>query len=374
VTLSQVVRREWFYDLVLLIGSRAALFVIGLIALAVLPVGPRHLDLLPHLPALDMWAQWDAQHYVDVAVRGYDSPNRPESNIAFFPLYPLLIRVVLLVIGRVDVATGAFVGLVIANVALFISLLYLSALLARDFSLSVARRAILYVLVFPTALFLSSVYAEAVFLAAAVASLYHARAGEWTRSGVAGALAALARPFGVLLLFAMAVELYRQRARPRSWLSLIGPPLGLALFVGYLWWLFNDPLAYFHSGVTWGRGFHLPWDVLLGYVRGPLQAFDWNYAWIDLVSMVAMVVVVIVGIRRVPPSYSTYTVAGLLFAMSTGVAWFSASRHALALFPIVVVLALVGLRYRAFNWGWLAVSILLAVAFMAREAAGYWVT
>ncbi len=367
-------RREWLYDLGLLLGTRLALTLIGIVAIAVLPIGARHLDPMPHMPAFDMWAQWDARHYVNIAVTGYDTPAQPESNIAFFPLYPLLIRLVLLGVGRVDTETGAFVGLVISNLALFIALLYLSALVARDFSLSLARRAVLYVLVFPTTLFLSSVYAEPVFLAAAVASLYHARAGEWGRSGVAGALAALTRPFGVLLLIPIAVELYRQRARPLSWLSLIGPPLGLGLFVGYLWWLFGDPLAYFHAGSTWGRGLHLPWDVLLGYIHGPLQGFDWTYSWLDLISMVAMVVVLIVGTRLVPLSYSSYSAAGLIFAMSTGVAWFSASRHALALFPLIIVLAVLGQRQRAFNWAWLAFSIVIAAGFMIREAVGYWVT
>lgn len=374
MTLRSVVRSEWLYDLALLAGTRAALFAAGLIALQLLPIGPRHLDLLPHLPALDMWAQWDAQHYVNIAVRGYDPPTAPESNIAFFPLYPLLIRIVLLAVGRVDVQTGAFVGLVISNVALFGALLYLSALVARDFSLSLARRVVLYVLVFPTTLFLSSVYAEPLFLVTAVASLYHARAGEWGRSGVAGALAALTRPFGVLLFIPIAVELYRQRARLRSWLALIGPPAGLAVFVGYLWWLFDDPLAYFHAGTSWGRGVHAPWDVLLGYIHGPLQGFDWTYSWLDLISMIAMIAVLIAGIRLVPASYSSYSAAGLIFAMSTGVAWFSASRHALALFPLIVVVAVIGWRYKWFNRGWLAVSIVIAVGFMVREAVGYWVT
>jgi hypothetical protein len=286
----------------------------------------------------------------------------------------LLIRLVLIAVGRVDVQTGAFVGFVLANVALYVALLYLSALVARDLSLSATRRVVLYVLVFPTTLFLSSVYAESLFLATAVASLYHARSGEWGRSGVAGLLAALTRPFGVLLVIPIAVELYRQRPRLRSWLALVGPPIGVGLFVGYLWWLFGDPLAYFRAGTTWGRGVHSPLDVLVGYIHGPLQGFDWTYAWTDLIAMVAMVAILFAGIRLVPASYSSYSAAGLIFAMSTGVAWFSASRHALALFPLIIVLAVLGWRYRVFNWAWLALSILLAVAFMAREAVGYWVT
>ena len=374
VTLSKAVRSEWLYDLGLLLATRLSLLVVGLAAVALLPIGPRHLDLMPNLPALDMWAQWDARHYVNIAVSGYEPPTKPESNIAFFPLYPLLIRIVLTAVGRVDVQTGAFVGLVIANVALYVALLYLSALVARDFSLSVARRTVLYVLVFPTTLFLSSVYAESLFLATAVASLYHARSGEWGRSATAGSLAALTRPFGILLVVPIAVELYRQRPRLRSWLALLGPPIGLALFVAYLWSLFGDPLAYFRAGTTWGRGFHSPLDVLIGYIKGPLQAFDWTYAWTDLISMVALVAILIAGIRLVPPSYSSYSAAGLIFAMSTGVAWFSASRHALALFPLIIVLAVIGWRYRIFNWAWLVLSVFLAIAFMVREAVGYWVT
>jgi hypothetical protein len=374
VSLLQVWRREWRFDLLVLVVTRLVLFATGLAALAVLPMGGRHLDLMPHVPALDMFAQWDARHYLNIAVTGYDAPTAPESNIAFFPLYPLLIRIVLLVIGRVDVETGAVVGLVISNLALFAALLYLSALVARDFSLTVARRTVLYVLVFPTTLFLSSVYAEAVFLLTAVATVYHARAGEWHRSALAGALAALTRPFGVLLLVPIAVELYRQRPHARSWLAALGPPAGLAVFVGYLWWLFDDPLAYFHAGAAWGRGLHLPWEVLLGYLRGPLQGFDWTYSWLDLISIAAMVVVLVAGLRLVPPSYSSYSASGLAFAMSTGVAWFSASRHALALFPLIVVLAVIGSRDRRLGWAWLAFSIVVAIGFMAREAVGYWVT
>ena len=374
MTLSQVVRREWLYDLALLVGTRLALIAIGVVALAVLPMGPRHLDLMPHLPALDMWAQWDAQHYVNIAVRGYDPPTAPESNIAFFPLYPLLIRIVFVAVGRVDTQTGAFVGLVISNVALFVALLYLSALVARDFSLSLARRDR------PVRPRLSD---DAVPLV----GLRRGRVpGRGRRVALPRArrrvgpqrcrrpLAALTRPFGVLLIIPIAVELYRQRARPRSWLALIGPPLGLALFIGYLWWLFGDPLAYFHAGTTWGRGLHPPWDVLLGYIHGPLQGFDWTYSWLDLISMIAMVAILIVGIRLVPASYSSYSAAGLLFRDV------DRRRVVLRLAPCPGALPAdhraggLGWRYRAFNWAWLAFSIMIAVVFMLREAVGYWVT
>lgn len=374
VTLSRAARSEWRYNAALLATTRVALTIVGAIAVAVLPIGLRHLELLPSIPLLQMWAQWDAEHYVNIAVTGYESPTTSFSNIAFFPLYPLLIRLVLLVVGRVDVETGAFVGLVISNAALFVALLYLSALVARDFSLSLARRTVIYVLVFPTTLFLSSVYAESLFLATAAASLYHARAGQWYRAGIFGLLGALTRPFGLLLAVPIALELWRQRAPARAWPAILGPPLGLGMFVGYLWWLFDDPLAYFSAGASWGRGIHAPWEVALGYLRGPLQGFDWPYSWLDGIAMVVMAILAVAAWRLLPASYAAYASAGVLFAMSTGMAWFSASRHALALFPVIIVLAVAGQRWRRFEYSWLALSIVLAVAFMARVAVGYWVT
>lgn len=363
---------DWQYILVGLIASRVGLTAVGVIAAAVLHGPNRHLELLPAFPLLEMWAQWDAEHYVSIAAHGYEYDLGRFTNIPFFPLYPWLIRLVAAPFGPIDEQAAALAGLVIATVALLVALFYLAALVARDMSLSVARRTVLYVLVFPTTLFLSSVYSESLFLASAAACLFHARRGEWYRAGIAGGLAALTRPFGFLLVVPIAIELWRQRPPSRAWPSIALVPTGLATYFAYLWVEFGDPLAYFRSGETWGRGFHLPWETLLGYIRGPLEMFDWTYSWLDLISMVAMVTILIFGWRRVPLSYAAYTAVGLLFALSTGVAWFSASRHALALFPVIIILASYGER-RAFNWLWLAFSIALAIGFMARVAVGYWV-
>lgn len=364
---------EGWRVLLLIILTRTGLAIVGLVALALLPMSSRHLELLPDFPALQMWAQWDAGHYVSIAVHGYQAPGAPFSNVTFFPLYPWLIRLVALPFGPLTEQGAALAGLLVSNVALLVGLLYLVALLARDFSLSLARRTVLYTLVFPSTLFLSSVYAEPLFLATAAASLYHAREGEWYRAGLAGGLAALTRPFGILLVLPLLIELYRRRAPARSWPAVALVPAGLAVFFAFLWWQFGDPLAYMTAGRSWGRGFHWPWETLAGYIGGPLVMFDWPYAWLDLVSMAIIVGLTVAGLRLLPVSYSAYTVAGVLLALSTGVAWFSAARHALALFPLIVVLALLAQR-RAFNWAWLAVSVLLAAVFVARVAVGYWVT
>ena len=363
----------WQSTAALVIGTRLALTLVGIAGVALLGEGPRRLDLAPDFPWLELWAQWDSEHYLRIATEGYSYASGTFSNIPFFPLYPLLIRLVMVVVGRVDTQTGALVGFVISNVALFVALLYLAALVARDLSWSNARRTVVYVLVFPMTFFLSAVYAESLFLATAAASIYHARQGEWYRSGLAGGLAALTRPYGFLLVIPIALEMLRQRPALRFLPSIALVPAGLATYLGYLWWQFGTPTIYFEANAAWGRGFHNPIETLLAYLRGPLVLYDWPYAWLDLVSMVAMVVLVIVGWRLIPRSYWAYAAVGVVFALTSGVAWFSASRHALALFPIIIILAVLGERSRAFGTVWLVASVLLLVGFYARFAAGYWV-
>jgi hypothetical protein len=50
---------------------------------------------------LDMWARWDSGWYLDIALNGYalrGPIETTQSNVAFFPLYPLLIRTLLLLV------------------------------------------------------------------------------------------------------------------------------------------------------------------------------------------------------------------------------------------------------------------------------------
>jgi hypothetical protein len=160
----------------------------------------------------------------------------------------------------------------------------------------------------------------------------------------------------------------------RRWPSIALLPAALAVFVAYLWWLFGDPFVYLKASAAWGDRLGLPFEALPGYLRGPLVGFDWPYNWSDLISMAVIVGLAILSWRFLPASYAAYASAGVLLLLSGGVAWYSTPRHALAFFPLIVTLAAIGERSRAFNWLWLGVSTAVAVLFMARFAVGYWVT
>ena len=120
-------------------ATRTAIIVIA--ELAAVIIGQRsgtHVQESSHV-LLAVWGRWDAVHYLDIATQGYRG-----TNMAFFPLYPLLIRIVGSLAGNHLVA-----GLLISNASFFFGLLYLYKLLEHEYDRAVARRAIFYVSIFP---------------------------------------------------------------------------------------------------------------------------------------------------------------------------------------------------------------------------------
>ncbi len=178
------------------IVTRFAIIVIAELAAVIIGQRPGvHVQESRNL-LLNVWGRWDAVHYIDIATVGYHG-----TDMAFFPLYPLLIAALGVSIGNHLIA-----GLVISNVAFFFGLLFLYKLLEHEYSRDVARRAIFYVSIFPTSLYFSAVYPESLFFMLSVASFYYMRGRRWWMAGIIGFFAAMTRVEGVLLTVPFAIE------------------------------------------------------------------------------------------------------------------------------------------------------------------------
>jgi len=228
--------REVLLDFV---ATRVAVIVIA--ELAAVIIGQRagtHVQESTNL-LLNVWGRWDAVHYLDIATQGYQG-----TDMAFFPLYPFLIRVLGSLAGNHVIA-----GLVVSNVSFFFGLLFLYKLLEHEYDRSVARRAIFYVSIFPTAVFFSAVYSESLFFMLTVASFYYMRSHRWWLAGAIGLFAAMTRVEGVLLAVPFLIEWFAQyrtslAAGLRSLVPVALMPVGLVLYMGYLWVLRGDPLYF----------------------------------------------------------------------------------------------------------------------------------
>lgn len=357
--------------------TRIAIIVIAELASVTIAQRPgRHVSESSNA-LLAVWGHWDAVHYLDVARRGYAG-----TDMAFFPLYPSLIRIVGSAIGNDLVA-----GLVISNVALFFGLLFFYKLVEHQYTRGVAHRAIFYISIFPTAVFFSAVYTESLFFALTVASFYYIREHRWVTAGAIGAFAALTRSEGVLLVIPFAIEVFsavrassfgqvfgEPKRLVRIALGAIAIPLGLAAYMAWLWILNGDPLYFSHVQSHWNRHFAPPWvSVVHAFhivttAKTPLVAAN---QLIEIGFTILMIGVLAAGLRRMRPSYSAYMALSILIPMSTS-SLMSTPRFALVLFPMFVLLAIWGGRAWVNN-AIVAFSLPLLGLFTVLFADWYWV-
>jgi hypothetical protein len=345
------------------VGTRLALAVIGLIGVALLPdfsqVSEGVRGQLPIVPTpvsvpgwpahpvtpgwhnvFTAWERLDALWFLRIATHGY---AKTDASAAFFPLYPALIAALSFVFGGRPFAAS----LVVSNGAFLAALMVLFVLTRTEFSDEAARKAVLYAAVFPTAFFFLAPYSESLFLLLALVSFWSARRRRWALAGVTGALAALTRNIGVLLVAALVVEAVHQwmeRGRDRVpvkevlW-SLL-PAVGLGAYLLY-WQLFSgDWLAPLHQQANWQRELANPL-VTLG--RGTEEAFRFQgiypggYHTLDWLIAVPVLGAGIYAAFRLRPTYGVYAVAALLVPLASMFAarpLIAYSRYALPVFPI----------------------------------------
>ncbi len=363
------------------IVTRFAIIVIA--ELAAVIVGQRagqHVQESSNL-LLAVWGRWDAVHYIDVATYGYHG-----TDMAFFPLYPLLIAGIGSLIGNHLVA-----GLIVSNAALFFGLLFLYKLVEHEFDRGVARRAIFYISIFPTAVFFSAVYTESLFFMLTVASFYYMRERRWWLAGGIGLFAALTRVEGVLLIVPFVIEwvmanreLLRDPFDPErskalrdalvNLLPLVLVCVGLGLYMGYLWVLNGDPMYFSHVQIHWNRHLAAPWTSVITSFHKIAHAHNGqtvaNEA-IELVFTALMIGVLMGGWRKLKPSYIAYMALSILIPMSTS-SLMSMQRFALVLFPMFPILALWG-RRPSVNNAIVAFFLPLLGLFTVLFADWYWI-
>src|SRR5208337_511720 len=123
--------QEISYTLLLFVSTRILLTVIGVISrIAYGGVKVYGISQYIQLGILGIWSQgWDSGWYYLIAKNGYSTQLNVynQGNYAFFPLYPLLMRLLEYITGNYYIA-----GMVISNIALIIAGIYLFKLVSLD--------------------------------------------------------------------------------------------------------------------------------------------------------------------------------------------------------------------------------------------------
>lgn len=340
---TQVRWRDLGMVFIIFLFSRLAFYAAALFALSFMPRAPAWAGQieLTRYPLIALHWRWDAIHYYSIALSGYGAApgtvptEQPQILVAFFPLFPLLTRLLASLFVQPDELSLAVAGIVIIHIATLLAFWFLYELVREDtHDRATAQRAVLYAAIFPLAFYYAAAYAEALFLATSLGSFLAARRGHWIRAGLWAAAAAATRPFGILLVAVLALEAvlaWRHGALPaakvpRMLLGLWLAPLGLVLFMIHLWQRVGDPLAFAQAQAQfWNREPVFPWTTLwqgLGFVLRPSLSANMDmYArtlWHAAIIFSGLIIL-IASLRRWRASYIVYSV--LLFAQVLSVPW-----------------------------------------------------
>jgi hypothetical protein len=246
-------------------------------AVLVHEIGPhRFLDRSARTHVFGALAGWDGRWYRMIASNGYLLIPGHQSNPAFFPLYPILLRA----LHTLGVGYEA-AGLALSNGALLVTLIAFHAMTREYLGGDVARRATVYVAIFPLGYVFSMSYPESLVLGAISLAGFAVARARWSMAAICAAVAALARPEGLIVLLPVLIAGWRRgrhasASRGVALGAVLAPVAALASFPAYLSYVLHDPLAWTRAEQAWGRRFSpLGFARAVTHLHGTLAQNPW---------------------------------------------------------------------------------------------------
>jgi hypothetical protein len=331
----------------------------------------------------NLWARWDSEFYLQVSAEGLP---RKGQELAFFPMYSLLIRFFSLGIAGLSV----WMGYLISNISFILGSLFLWRQVKGEFSPGVAWATVITLSLFPTSLFFSAVYSEGIFLLFSVLVYWFSVREKYGLAALFVGLGALTKVPGILLIVIPLVEMIQRRS-PRIGYKILYTcfisGIGLGLYGAYLRLTRGSPFAFMRVQTTFGRKALLswPWKSFLDSLRVALFGYGGTQNdWLSRLTSASEVLAVIlfgaclIGVffwlRKSLFIYSGITLLLLLVSHGPSVlGLWSMDRYVLALFPCFIVMGIVLKRIPLARWVWLA-SLGLLLYLTAVFANGRWVS
>lgn len=321
-----------------------------------------------------IWSQWDAAHYLHLAQRGYTTVGDDRFLIVFFPLYPLMIAMFQVFFRNFWLS--AFIVSAVATVALA---LVFRELVRLDYSEKTAQFAVLFLFIFPTSYFLHIPYTESLFLALTVGSFFAARKHLWFAAGALGAAACLTRVNGLILIPALALEVwddFRQNRRfEREWLFLLMIPAGFGVYLVLNYLVTGDPFMYMtYQQEHWYRYLRFPWEGIweaAKRINKPIPTEAMMTGVQELLFVGIGLVATVAGWRHLRNSYRVWMAANWLLFVSTSYVS-SVPRYTLTLFPLFILMAQTARKHWALKVLYIVWSILFLGLFSTQFVRGWW--
>ncbi|MBI3896632.1 MAG: glycosyltransferase family 39 protein [Acidobacteria bacterium] len=297
----------------------------------------------------------DTGWYLTIIEQGYERKPfslEKQANWAFFPAYPLAVKLV----AKSVSADYVLVGCMLSATFYLLALYALWNLLAFDFDRETIFRTLLFLAFYPFAFDLVGFGPESLFLLCTCLSLYCARKEKWIFAGLLGGIASATRPQGILLFIPL-LYMYLS-SRDFAWkridrhlLSLGLLPSGLLLFMLYLYRLTGNAFAFTDIQKTWGNTISYPFSFLVQFLQSPklISHYGWNPEFLSVVFTLTLVPILYwVWVRRAfPLEYRLFLTLHFLILVSRTTSM-SNLRYILGMFPYFLALGILGKNQRFF--------------------------
>ncbi|WP_392536080.1 mannosyltransferase family protein [Nostoc sp. C117] len=248
--------------------------------IAMLLVAPR----LP-LPGEEFWPRfgwevfdaWDSIHYRAIAISGYEFvDDGNQHNLAFFPLFPLSIWLLMKLGLPFELA-----GILVNNLA-FIAALYCLYFWSKEhYGLSAAQWVTAVVSCYPSSMFTGVIYTEGLYLFLSTAALRAFDQKQYRWTALWGAMATATRPTGMALIPALAIAAWKERRPPIAYIAAFATAIGILLFSLYCAIYFDNPLAFIQAQRGWRPTLGFDWQGWLNmFMQIAVGTKNWQYGWV----------------------------------------------------------------------------------------------
>jgi len=322
-----------------------------------------------------IFSRWDAQWYRRIAENGYGhiviaADGRHLSDYAFFPLYPMLERLIHSLTGMSFISSGLLISVIssiLAVVAIF-------TVVKSRFSDRFALITVALWTALPVGLVTTLAYSEALFTALAAFSILKTIEKRWITASLLAALAGLTRPTGLAValsvIFAAVLHLKESKFDLKAWLAILIAPLGWLSYMAFVARRVGSWNGYFLITSDWGNSI----DGGVSFFKWILHFFSSGKALegVLIVGALAILIYLIVDLwsLRVAVPILIYSLAIVVLALITSGYFGSKYRYLLPVFPLLMPLS----KRIASLEGKLLLSLLVALTLTSSFIGALWLT
>lgn len=358
---------------------RMAVYLLSVCVMSIMgdyPDGIRFTDFL------EAWKRWDSAHYINIAENGYSGAveNGEHIFLVFYPLYPWLMRTLSLFLKDFRLC-----GVLISVVCYGIGSIFFYRITEEEFGEKAAEDGLVLISIFPYGFFFGSIATESLFFAVATVFFYYLRKHDWLKTGLFGFLACLTKVQGLVLAFAVLVEIFHcnegiKLLREKRWKDfarkIICPGLicasmlfGFVIYLLVNLWVEGDPFRFmYHLKNHWNNSLYPIWKTvqyLKDYAVNGWHTSVGMSMWVpELILFFFYLGMIALGIfRKLRPMYLTYFVVFFLLTYSSS--WLmSAGRYTLSALPVFMLMGDAISRHKRLRTPVIVLSAMLMSIYM----------